>query len=268
MHTQCSQHNICMSGVSTALYRMCRLSTAYYIVVPSVHCSLLFCICVECPPHYLSYVLSVHCSLLFCICVECPPHYLSCVLSVHCSLLFCICVECPPHYLLYVLSVHCSLLFCICVECPPHYLSYVPSVHCSTIILYMCGVSTTLSFVCTECPLLTVILYMCGVSTTLSFLCAECPLLNFYFVYVWSVHHIIFCMCRVSTAHYYFVRGAFGKFLAIDKPYHVWYHFKELSVFFVIAHISWGCHDAITKNIIVNTCTVCILEKAKFQWKI
>ena len=53
----------------------------------------------------------------------------------------------------------------------------------------------------------------------------------------------------------------------IDKPYHVWHHSKELSFRFVIAHTSWGCYNANTKNIIVNTCTVCILENAKFQWK-
>ena len=33
------------------------------------------------------------------------------------------------------------------------------------------------------------------------------------------------------------IRGAFGKFFLIYKPYHVWYHFKELSFFFVITQI-------------------------------
>ena len=35
-----------------------------------------------------------------------------------------------------------------------------------------------------------------------------------------------------------------------------------------MAYISLGYHNADTKNIIVNTCSVCILETAKFQWKI
>ena len=53
-----------------------------------------------------------------------------------------------------------------------------------------------------------------------------------------------------------------------NKPCHVCYHFKELSFRYVMAHISLGYYNADTKNIIVNTCTVCILENAKFQWNI
>ena len=34
-----------------------------------------------------------------------------------------------------------------------------------------------------------------------------------------------------------------------------------------MAHISSGYYNADTKNSIMNTCTVCILENAKFQWK-
>ena len=53
----------------------------------------------------------------------------------------------------------------------------------------------------------------------------------------------------------------------IYNPYHVWYHFKELSFFYVMAHISRGYYNAGTNNIIVYTCTVCILETQQFSGK-
>ena len=49
---------------------------------------------------------------------------------------------------------------------------------------------------------------------------------------------------------------------------HVWYHFKELSFLYLMTQISFGYYNADTKNIIVNTCTVCIRENTKLQWKI
>ena len=44
----------------------------------------------------------------------------------------------------------------------------------------------------------------------------------------------------------------------------VWYHFKEPSFLYVMAQISCRYYNADTKNIIVNICTVCILENAKY----
>ena len=35
-----------------------------------------------------------------------------------------------------------------------------------------------------------------------------------------------------------------------------------------MTQISRGCYNADTENIIVNTCTICILENAKLQWNI
>ena len=40
----------------------------------------------------------------------------------------------------------------------------------------------------------------------------------------------------------------------IYKPYHVRYHFKELSFFYVMAEISLEYYNVDTTNIIVNTC--------------
>ena len=45
----------------------------------------------------------------------------------------------------------------------------------------------------------------------------------------------------------------------------VWYHIKQISFFYVRTHILCGCYDSDTKNIIVNTWTVCILEKQTFN---
>ena len=47
----------------------------------------------------------------------------------------------------------------------------------------------------------------------------------------------------------------------MNKPIHVWYHFKHLFVPFVMIQISRECFEADTKYNIMNTCTVCILEK-------
>ena len=55
--------------------------------------------------------------------------------------------------------------------------------------------------------------------------------------------------------------------LLFYKPYHVCYHFKK-TLLYVMAQILLGYFNADTKNIIVNTCIVCLLENAKFQWKI
>ena len=63
---------------------------------------------------------------------------------------------------------------------------------------------------------------------------------------------------------------AFGKYVARSfisvtekKTIIVWYHFKHISVPFVMTQISCEYCDADTKYTIMKTCTVCTLEKAK-----